>query len=122
VHDEFTALGSSLVTVSPLLAEPAKGLIEQHRLGFDILRDAGNEVATGYGLRWTLPEDLKQLYLQFGIDLAAVNGDESWTLPLSSRYRIDGEGIIRDAQIGHDYTIRPDPEETLARLRELIGG
>jgi len=106
--------------VSPLLVEPARELAERHRLAFPMLRDPGNEVAASYGLRWNLPDDLKQLYLQFEIDLAAANGDDSWTLPLPARYIIDREGTVRYARIDADYTVRPEPAETLAALRELI--
>ena len=37
---------------------------------FELLRDFGNTVAEAYGLVFTLPDDLRELYLKFGIDLA----------------------------------------------------
>ena len=66
-----------------------------------------------------LPDDLEQLYLKFGIDLEASNGEASWTLPVPGTYVIDGEGIIRYASADADYTRRPEPEETLAALEAL---
>ena len=113
------ALGASFIAVSPVLSEPARELIEKHKLAFDILRDPGNTVAASYGLRWTLPEDLKQLYLGWGIDLSAANGDDSWTLPIPARYIVDGAGTVRYARANADYTRRPEPEETLEALRAL---
>jgi peroxiredoxin len=79
-------------------------------------------VAADYGLRWQLPDDLRELYLQFGIDLAASNGEDSWTLPIPARYIIDGGGTIRYAAVSANYTSRPEPEETLRALRDLGGG
>lgn len=72
-----------------------------------------------YGLRWALPADLKEIYGQFGIDLAEFNGEESWTLPLPARFIVDPEGIVRYARVGPDYTRRPEPEETLEALEGL---
>ena len=88
---------------------------------FEILSDPGNEVAQRYGLKFQLPEDLRKVYLQFNIDLPKYNGDDSWTLPLPARLIIDQEGIIRYAEINADYTVRPDPEETIAALKNMIG-
>lgn len=88
---------------------------------FEILSDPGNEVAQRYGLTFKLPEDLKEIYLKFNIDLEKYNGDDSWTLPLPARLIIDQEGIIRNAAINPDYTVRPEPEETIAALKNMIG-
>ena len=66
-----------------------------------------------------LPDDLKQLYLEFGIDLETSNGEASWTLPVPGTYVIDTGGIIRYASADADYTRRPEPEETLAALAAL---
>ena len=88
---------------------------------FEILSDPGNEVARRYGLTFTLPEDLQEIYMKFNIDLEKYNGDDSWTLPLPARLIIDGDGIIRYAAINADYTVRPEPEETMAALRNMTG-
>ena len=88
---------------------------------FEILSDPGNKVAQRYGLTFNLPEDLKEVYVKFNIDLAKYNGDDSWTLPLPARLIIDGDGIIRYAAINADYTFRPEPEETMAALKNMIG-
>ena len=88
---------------------------------FEILSDPGNEVAQRYGLTFQLTEDLKEVYLKFNIDLEKYNGDDSWTLPLPARLIIDGDGIIRYAEINADYTVRPEPEETIVALKNMIG-
>jgi peroxiredoxin len=90
-------------------------------LTFPMLLDPGNRVAEEFGLAFTFPETLQQLYLSFGIDLSRYNGDDSWRLPLPARYVIDQKGVIRDATVSVDYTDRPDIEKTLAALKELTG-
>ena len=88
---------------------------------FEILSDPGNEVSHRYGLKFKFPEDLKEVFLKFKIDLETYNGDDSWTLPLPARLIIDGDGIIRYAEINADHTVRPEPEETMAALKNIIG-
>jgi peroxiredoxin len=112
-------LGAKLVAISPILPEFSRKLIAQKNLSFDLLSDPGNRVARSYGLVFSLPEDLKNLYLKFGIDLAKHNGDDSWTLPMPARFIIDRGAIIRYAQVDPDYTVRPEPEHTIDALKEL---
>ncbi len=86
---------------------------------FEMLRDFGNEVGTKYGLVFTLPDDLRAIYVKFGIDLAKGNGDGTWRLPVPARFVIDRTGIIRAADADPDYTRRPEPAHTVAALRAL---
>lgn len=76
-------------------------------------------MAEKFGLVYVLPEDLRKIYLQFGIDVPKHNGDATWTLPLAARFIIDRQAIIRYAETGADYTIRPDPEHTLQALKSI---
>jgi peroxiredoxin len=85
----------------------------------EALRDFGNGVAEAYGLAFTLPPDLREIYLKFGIDLPKGNGDGTWRLPMPARFVIDREGIIRSVDADPDYTRRPEPAATVAILKEL---
>jgi peroxiredoxin len=92
---------------------------KKNKLAFDLLHDRGNDVARRFGLVHTLPPDLRDVYRQFEIDLARLNGDDSWTLPMPARYVIDSASIIRAADVSPDYTLRPEPSQTLAVARQL---
>ena len=89
-------------------------------LTFRILGDPGNRVADQFGLVHGVPDDLRKIYLQFGIDLPRYNGNDSWTLPLAARFIIDRQTVIRYAQTDADYTVRPEPEHTLDALKSII--
>jgi peroxiredoxin len=115
----MTAFGASLVAVSPQLPEHNRELIRSRGLGFEILTDRGNAVATRFGLTCTLPQYLRDIYATFPLDITKYNGDASWTLPMPTRFVIDRRGIIRYAESDPDYTTRPEPEDTLAALRAL---
>ena len=86
---------------------------------FEILRDHGNQVAEKYGLVFTLPEDLRAIYLKFGIDLTKGNGDGTWRLPIPARFVIDRTGVIRASDADPDYTRRPEPAKTVEVLKTL---
>ncbi len=79
-------------------------------------------MARQFGLVFELPEDLREVYRGFGGDLPKFNGDDSWTLPMPARYVVDQEGVIRAADVNADYTVRPDPSETLEQLKRLRAG
>ena len=116
----ITQLGASLVAISPQLPEHNRELIRSRGLGFEVLTDAGNEVAAKFGLRFALPTYLREIYASFPLDIAAYNGDASWTLPMPARFIVDRRGIIRYAHSDPDYTTRPEPEDTVAALRALV--
>jgi peroxiredoxin len=119
VLSRITELGASLVAISPQLPRHNRELIRSRGLGFEILSDAGNEVAARFGLRFTLPDYLREVYEGFPLDIAAYNGEPSWTLPMPARFIIDQRGVIRYAESDPDYTTRPEPEHTLAALQAL---
>lgn len=118
-NDDFENLGAQLVLISPQLEEHNLAIATDKKLCVPILSDPGNEVAARYGIRFSLPDDLKQIYQKFGINLDQYNGEDSWTLPMPARMIIDPSGVVRHTAINADYTVRPDPEETLAALKAL---
>ena len=117
---KFNSAGAGLVAISPQLSEHSRALIKAKKLTFEVLSDPGNALAQKFGLVYALPEDLRKIYLQFGIDLPKHNGDDSWTLPLAARFIIDRKAVIRYAEAEADYTVRPDPQHTLEALKSII--
>lgn len=108
-----------MVAISPHERKYDRALIEKHNLSFTLLHDPGNKVASEFGLVWTLPEEMRRVHLQFGLDIPRYNGDDSWTLPMPGRFVVDREGIIRSAEVHPDYTTRPEPQDTLEVLKGL---
>jgi len=88
-------------------------------LRFDLLSDPGNDYAAKLGLRFKLPDDLKAVYLSFGIDLAAHNREGSWTLPMPGRFVIDRGGIVHAVDVEPDYQYRPEPQKTVDDVKAL---
>ena len=116
---EMEALGSRLVAISPEMPDKSLDTRERHELSFDILYDQGNRVAERFGLVFTLPEVLRPIYQQFGLDIPGYNGDDSFRLPMPATYIITGDGEIVYAFVDPDYTRRMEPQEILDRLASL---
>ena len=119
VLPEIIDLGAQLVAISPNLPDNSLSSIEKHSLTFEVLSDIGNKISRQFGLVFTLDAQLQPLYKQFGIDIPASNGDESYELPIPATYVVNPDGIIKLAFVDADYTKRLDPNEEIETLRNL---
>lgn len=122
MYADIAALGASLVVISPELPGRTADMAAKQKLTFPIAWDEKATVAEAFGLAFALPDDLRQVYLGFGNDLAVRNGDPSWRLPVPARFVIDADGIVRSVEADPDYRFRPEPETTLAILRKVVAG
>jgi len=111
--------GASLVAITPELERYGRSIHRRLNLGFDVLTDRGLLVAGQFGLVFVLPDYLKALYLLFGSKLDEFNGEDAFRLPMPARYIVDQQRVIRSANVSPDYTVRPDPSETISTLEEL---
>jgi peroxiredoxin len=121
IHDQVIGAGASLVVISPQQPARLAAMAQRRKLAFPVLWDEGCAAAAAYGLAFELPDDLRQVYRSFGIDLPTHNGDPSWRLPMPARFVIDRTGRIVSVDADPDYTVRPEPQDTLAVLLEVIG-
>jgi peroxiredoxin len=119
VTGELKELGATICAITPQPPEASRPLIEKHKITFDLLSDHRNEYAAKLGVRFKLPEDLKQVYLSFGNDLAVRNGEDSWTLPMPGRFVIGSSGIVLAVDVDPDYRFRPEPEKTVEDVKAL---
>ena len=119
VHGQVKELGGSIIAISPQLDKYTKQVVKKHNLSFPVLADNDNGYANELGLVFTLSEKLKKVYLSFGIDLGRFNGNDSWELPMSGRFIIDRKGIVRNADVHPDHTIRPEPADIVDLMKSI---
>jgi peroxiredoxin len=113
------SLGATLIGVSPETPDNSLTTAEKHGLGFEVLSDIGNGTARDYGLIFTVYEEMRPLYLKWGLDVPACNGDDSWELPVPATYLINTHGVVRAAHVDKDYTKRMEPTQLLEALKQL---
>jgi hypothetical protein len=84
------------------------------------MQELSGQRALVFSLRFKLPDYLIELYRDtLKNDLARINGDSSWTLPMPARYVIGTDGVIAYAEVKPNYTRRPDPQELLPVLSAI---
>src|SRR5262245_49759712 len=119
IDSEVGTLGARIVALTPELERYTRSLHKKLNLTFDILTDLHLKTAEQFRLVYALPDYLRDLYKSFGSALDRFHDESEYRLPIPARYVIDKEGIIRAAEVNADYTIRPDPAETLRQFRTI---
>lgn len=116
---EINDFGAELVAISPETPDHAQDTTEKNDLAYEVLSDTGNKVARAFGLVFTLAEKLRPVYQGYGIELPDYNGDESFELPVPATYVIGQDGVVRHAFVDPDYSLRLDPDDVVATLKEI---
>jgi peroxiredoxin len=116
---DYLRRGAVLLAISQQTAVNNQNIRRENSLTYPILQDKHGEVGATFGLRWVIPEDLRQEHLQMGVDLSVFNGETSWTLPMPARYVIGQDGVVAYAEINPDFTQRPEPDDVLPVLNAL---
>ena len=116
---EINSLGASLIGISPETPDVAQETVSKHNIHFEVLSDVGNEVIRKFGLLTEVYEEMRPLYLEWGLDIPAANGDDKWEIPIPATYVIDTKGVIRTAYVNKDYTQRMEPADIIAALKDL---
>lgn len=93
--------------------------MKKHGISFLVLEDKRNQYAERLGLKFTLSEKLKELYIGFGLDIPRFNGDDTWELPMPARFLVDTNGIIQEAEVHPDHTSRPEPDGIVEFMKSL---
>ena len=119
VVETLEPLNTTIVAITPQIADASRAFVEKQGITFDLLTDPGNAYTAKLGLSFKLPDDLKDIYLSFGNDLAKRNGEDSWTLPMPGRFVIDSGGIVRAVDVDPDYRYRPEPQKTVNDVKAL---
>ena len=116
---EFEKCGAALIALCPQRQEFNETLVAKLNLGFPVLQDQDNLVATAFGLTLETPPDVIEAERFLGLDLPAHNGTNNWDLPIPSRYVLDRSSAVKYASLHVDHRMRCDPKECLDLLKSL---
>ncbi|CAN8072911.1 unnamed protein product [Agarophyton chilense] len=121
-HDHIEALGAKLVTISAQTPDESREMIEEMELPFHVLSDDALNVAEKYGIAYTVPDGMKNVYNDFGVDLEVINGNEQKRkprLPVPATFVLDRSGRIRFAHTDMDYTTRAEPQDIVEAIQAI---
>jgi peroxiredoxin len=116
---EIERYGAKLVAVSPETPNNTLTTTEKNDLAFPVLSDVQGRLADALGIRFSLSQTIRDLYVKFGHDLPTHNGDGRWSLPIPATYVVAKGGRIAVAQVDPDYRNRLEPQAALEALRKL---
>lgn len=119
VLPEFHHRGANLVGLTPETPETAQDTLTANELDITVLSDKGNRISAELGLVFELPDELKPIYENLGIDIPASNGEDSFTLPVPATYIIGKDRVVLYRFINVDYTRRVEPALLVAELDKL---
>lgn len=105
------SIATHFLAISPQKTEISSQLCQNNNISLTILSDEGNEVAKKYGLVFTLPDNVRDLYKNLGANLPDFNGDNSYQLPIPATYIIDQNKKIIFSYINVNYMERVDISE-----------
>lgn len=120
VVNQIQALGGTILGISPQTLTASRKTMERHDLTYDLLSDYGCQTAQNYGLVFTVPDAVKQIYLQLGSVIPDYNGIEEWILPVPATFVVDRRGHIALAYVNVDYRVRYEPKDAIAILLSLF--
>ena len=119
IHSQVRELGAEILVLTPELERYTRPLHKKLNLTYDILTDLHLKTAEQFRLVFTFPDYLRELYKSFGSALDRFHDEPEYRLPMPARYVVDQQEVIRAAEVNADYTIRPEPSETVKQLRAI---
>ena len=104
-HDNIRAAGARVVAIAP---PPSPGLlaaaqVEATHLPFLTLIDEGMRVAVAYGVAYSLPAQLRPIYLERGYAPPRNSRAGEWLVPIPATFLIGTDGTIALGAVDVDY-------------------
>jgi peroxiredoxin len=121
IKANLDGLEAKLVVISPDTRDLPRQLKQQLNLDLTMLADVDHVVATAYGILFRVPDETRAHYAGLGHDFGHRHGTTEWMLPIPATYVIDQGGVVRGAFVEPDFTIRQEPSDILAEVRQLAG-
>jgi peroxiredoxin len=104
-HDHIRAAGARVVAMAPPPSPKflAAAQAEATRLPFPTLIDEGMKVAVAYGVAYSLPAQLRAIYLERGYAPPRNPRAGEWLVPIPATYLIGTDGTIVLGAVDVDY-------------------
>jgi len=104
-HDNFRAAGARVVVIAPPPSPRflAAAQVEATHLPFPTLIDEGMKVAVAYGVAYSLPAQLRPIYLERGYTPPRNPRAGEWLVPIPATYLIGADGTIVLGAVDVDY-------------------
>lgn len=119
IGDAVSRRGGNIVSIVPETAPFVRSMCREYRLPFPMLTDLDHGYALENGLVVPAGDEIKRLYLSYGIDFEEYQGNEAWFMPIPATFIVDRRGIVRKRFVDVDFRRRMPLQTVLAALEGL---
>ena len=120
-YDRIRQLGASVVSIMPDTAEFTSGYSAKNELPFPILTDMDLGYALALGLVFWVGADVQKLYEDAGIELQQYQDNRSFFLPISAKFIVGQDGLVKARSVNVEFRERMEPESFITILKTLTG-
>jgi peroxiredoxin len=123
-HDNIRAAGARVVAIAPPPSPRflAAAQVEARHLPFLTLVDEGMKVAVAYGVAYSLPVQLRAIYLERGYVPPRNPRAGEWLVPIPATYLIGTDGTIVLGAVDVDYRNPLHSEQLITAVKGMRSG
>ncbi|MEI6854029.1 MAG: peroxiredoxin-like family protein [Bacteroidota bacterium] len=115
----ITALGASLVAITPEKNEEISKTISKTGASFSIIYDEGHKIMDAYKVTFKVDGFKNLLHFAEGVNINKASGNTDNVLPVPATYIIAPDGSIIGRHFDTDYTVRMPVKDILKVLNSF---
>lgn len=119
IEPDIRRLGAQVVSIMPEKAQFTKQAVADNDFPFPILSDVDLSYALSLGLIYWVGAEVRKLYDDIGLDLEIFQGNRSHFLPITAKFIVGRDGIVKERVVDVDFRQRMEPKAILASLARL---
>ncbi|MEO1052661.1 MAG: peroxiredoxin family protein [Bacteroidota bacterium] len=117
---EFKKHKANVISVHPQKIEVSEMVTSKYMIEFPVLSDPDTEIMELYKVKFNLSDDMIKAHKEgLGLDLAKLNVNGRWNLPVPATFIIDTDRVIKGRHFSHNYRTLMDPVDILTVLKNL---
>lgn len=120
LRKHFNQFNIDIIGVSAERIEHTAQTADKNTLSFPVLMDVNAELMKEIGIVFQLDTASKEEYINFGIHLDEIHGNNNFELPVPAVYVIDKNREIVHAHIEEDYMTRLEPSFLLETMKNKL--
>lgn len=117
--DQIRQAGGQILAITPEDQATAAELAEHLELSFPLLSDTGGQVARACGVTFQLHREILDIYMGWGAPPIDFGELDTVEVPVPATFVLRADGTIGQAFVEVDYTLRMEPVDIVAALRDL---
>jgi peroxiredoxin len=115
----LSALGATLIALSPQIPERLGEIKTRHALDFLVATDRHNALGRAFGLTFEPDEASKQAARAKGVFIGDTTGTGTWELPMPAAIVIGQDGVVAFAEVSPDWLARAEAGPILDAVERL---